>query len=70
MPEPAATPQESVMLGLLLRTRARALWNRVRQAVAEAPIRLSAAAILTSVIWLGLYGMFRLVFQQLRRTPL
>ena len=58
------------MLGLLLRVKARALWNRIRQAVDEAPLRLSAAVLLIALIWFGLYWMFSLVFHQLKRTPL
>jgi len=57
-------------LGLLLRVRGRAVVNRVAQAVHDAPIRLVAAVLLIGLIWFGLYGLFRLVFVQLSRTPL
>ncbi len=60
----------STRLGLLFRVKARSVWNRVRQAVDEAPVRLSAALVLIGVIWLGLYWLFRLVFEQFQRTPL
>lgn len=57
-------------LGLLLRVRGRGLWNHLRQAVHEAPLRLSASTILIAVIWAGIYYMFHIVFHQLQRTPL
>jgi len=62
----AASPK----LGLLFRAKARAGWNRFDRAMHEAPIRLAAAVILIGLIWLGLYGLFRLVFDQFERTPL
>jgi len=58
------------LLGLLLRVRARGLWNRVCHAVDDAPLRVSASVVLVAVIWLGVYFMFRAVFAQLQRTPL
>ncbi len=70
MAEANTKPVASTKLGLLLRIRARTVYNRSTQAFAEAPIRLSAAIFLVSVIWFGLYGLFRLVFIQLGRTPL
>ncbi len=57
-------------LGLLLRVKTRTLWNRTRQAALEAPVRLSAAIVLVSAIWFGLYWLFRIVFDQFKRTPL
>jgi len=66
---PALDATES-KLGLLLRARGRAVVNRVAQAVHDAPIRLVAAVLLIGLIWFGLYGLFRLVFVQLSRTPL
>lgn len=57
-------------LGLLLRVRGRLVHNRTTQALREAPIRLTAAILLVGLIWMGLYGLFHLVFRQLSRTPL
>jgi len=70
MADSARVIYSSSRLGLLLRTRARTLRNRTVQAVKDAPIRLGAALLLVSLIWLGLYGLFDLVFKQLNRTPL
>lgn len=70
MTEPHAIPLAQPQLGLLLRVKVRSLWNRTRQAVDEAPVRLSAAVILVALIWFGLYWLFYLVFAQFRRTPL
>ncbi len=70
MSESVGAAPTAVKLGLLLRVRARALTNRVRGAILEAPIRLATAATLIVVIWLGLYQLFWLVFVQLQRTPL
>jgi len=58
------------MIGLLLRTKLRGLVNRVRHAVDEAPVRISAAAMLIGLVWLGLYFLFTGVFLQINRTPL
>ncbi|MFQ5590340.1 MAG: hypothetical protein ACE5HE_04170 [Phycisphaerae bacterium] len=57
-------------LSLLLRVRAKGLWNHLRQAVDETPLRLFASTVLIGVIWVGIYFMFHVVFQQLERTPL
>lgn len=57
-------------LGLLLRVKACAMRNRLRQAVNDSPVRLLVALILILLIWFGLYELFHAVFQQLRRTPL
>jgi len=59
------------LLGLLLRMKTRSLWNHVVQAAAEAPIRVSVAVLLVTLIWIGLYFLFWLIFQQFdQRTPL
>ncbi|MGB2984410.1 MAG: hypothetical protein WBE26_00890 [Phycisphaerae bacterium] len=70
MADAGAAASSHSMLGLLLRVKARAAWNRTRQAVNEAPVRLSAAVILIALIWFGLYWLFWLVFKQFERTPL
>ncbi len=70
MSDGATTYYPRPMIGLLLRTKVRGLLNRVRHAVDEAPIRLSAATILVGLVWLGLYFLFVGVFQQINRTPL
>ena len=57
-------------LGLLIRVRGLTLFNRIREAVVEAPVRVAATALLVSVVWVGLYGLFWAVFAQIRRTPL
>ena len=64
--EPAARP----MIGLLLRVKARSIYNHARHAVAEAPLRAGTAVVLIALIWLLLYGIFLVVFRQLQRTPL
>ncbi|MBI4716666.1 MAG: hypothetical protein HY763_02595 [Planctomycetes bacterium] len=65
-----APPVAPSLLGLLFRVKARTILNRLRLTVQEAPVRLTATVFLVAVIWVGLYGMFYLVFEQLRRTPL
>jgi ABC-2 type transport system permease protein len=70
MADTAGVVATAPRLGLLLRVRARTVYNRVGQAIRGAPIRLAAAVFLVSLIWLGLYGLFRVVFMQLSRTPL
>lgn len=70
MPDSTSTILPRPLLGLLLRIKARAIWNRVYQGVYEAPLRVSATAVLIAVIWLGLYFLFHLVFNQFKRTPL
>lgn len=62
----SATPK----LDLLFRTRARAIANGIRNAIHEAPVRISTAAILIGVIWYGLYRLFEAMLIQLDRTPL
>jgi ABC-2 type transport system permease protein len=57
-------------LGLLLRIRGVATWNRLRGAVQEAPVRLAVTALLIALIWAGLYRLFQLVFLSLERSPL
>ncbi len=57
-------------LELLFRARGQAAANRLAQAVREAPIRIATAVVLVGLIWLGLFGLFRMVFAQLERTPL
>lgn len=69
MADAALAPAGS-MLGLLLRVKFRSLWNRVRQAADEAPLRLFVTVSLVAVIWYGLYWLFDKVFLQLSRTPL
>src|SRR3972149_3337752 len=70
MTEAATVDAVGPRLGFLLRVRGQAVTNRVAQAVRGAPVRLAAAVLLIGLIWLGLYGLFRLVFAQLSRTPL
>ncbi len=70
MAEVSEACQPRSLLGLLLRVKVRAVFNRVRQAVDEAPVRVTAAVVLVGLIWLGLYWLFWLVFDQFRRTPL
>ncbi len=57
-------------LGLLLRVQARSVYNRSRQAIQESPVRVATAVILVGLIWMGLYGLFTLVFNEFERTPL
>src|SRR3989338_4001539 len=70
MTEAATVDAVGPRLGLLLRVRGQAVTNRVAQALRDAPVRLAAAVLLIGLIWVGLYGLFRLVFVQLSRTPL
>src|SRR3990172_2173803 len=70
MSESPALNAIGAKLGLLLSVRGRAVSNRVAQAVRDAPVRLAAAVLLIGLIWVGLYGLFRLLFVQLSRTPL
>jgi ABC-2 type transport system permease protein len=58
------------MFPTLVGVKIRTARNRVVQAVREAPIRISAGVLLTGLVWIGLYGLFRAVFLQLHRTPL
>ena len=59
-----------VLLGLLLRIRAKAFMNSFRQAIDQGPLRLTATVVLVAIVWFGLYGLFWLVFDQFKRTPL
>lgn len=70
MNEIPAFDADGAKLGLLLSVRSRTVSNRIAQAVRDAPLRLAAAVLLIGLIWVGLYGLFRLVFVQLSRTPL
>lgn len=70
MPETISPSLSRPMLGLLLRVKARAIYNHARHAVAEAPLRVGTAALLIGLIWLLLYSLFKVVFQQLEKTPL
>ncbi len=69
MVETAATIG-AARLGLLFRARWQTSANRLAQAVRESPVRIATAVLLIALIWLGLYYLFRLVFEQLQRTPL
>ena len=70
MSDSALVAQAGPKVGLLFRVRVRALGNRIRGAVREAPIRIGTAALLIGLTWYGLYKLFWLVFVQLQRTPL
>jgi len=70
MSETPAFDAVRAKLGLLLSVRSRTVTNRIAQAVHDAPLRLAAAVLLIGLIWVGLYGLFRLLFVQLSRTPL
>jgi ABC-2 type transport system permease protein len=59
-----------VSLDVLVRIKVRSVWNRLRQGVDEAPLRLFATVIFAAVVWVGMYFLFRLIFDALRRTPL
>src|SRR5262245_29594110 len=56
--------------GLLARLRARIVWNHIRCAAMEAPIRLALTALFVVIIWMGLYALFYHVLGLLRNTPL
>jgi len=70
MIDAVASLHGSPKLGLLIRVRSRLAYNRATQAMDEAPFRLTAAVLLVGMIWIGLYGLFSMVFRQLSRTPL
>ena len=57
-------------LRLLLRTRVRAVRNRLAQTAQESPLKLAVAGGFLAFIWVGLYVLFWAVFDQLQRTPL
>ncbi len=67
---PVSSTTGRPLVGLLFRTKLRSLRNRVYQAVDEAPLRVAVTVLLISVIWYGLFQLFHLVFQQLKRSPL
>ena len=48
------------MLGLLLRVKARSIYNLARHAIDVAPLRVATAVMLIVLIWFMLYGLFRL----------
>ncbi len=48
---------------LLTRMKARATWNHIRGVVEEAPVKVFAAGVFVSVIWLALYELFLVVFR-------
>lgn len=66
-PSPEALPSR---FPLLMRLRGRLVWNHVRCAAAEAPIRLALTVLFVVIIWMGLYALFFHVFALLRSTPL
>jgi len=66
----AVAHRPATRLDLLYRTRARAAANRLSQSLREAPLRIVAAIAMVLVIWLGLWGLFHVLFLQLSRTPL
>ena len=70
MPDADRPFEAKPRLMLLLDVRVQSIRNRLRQALADAPVRLLATFALVVVIWLGLWGLFELVFTQIRRTPL
>lgn len=70
MSESFSCADERSQLGLLLRVKARSLFNRVRQTALDAPVRVSAGVILIGVVWMGLYFLFYAVFWQFKQTPL
>lgn len=70
MPEAPAAHPDRALLGLLLRVKVRAVWNRFQESVNRGPIRLAAGVLLVALVWFGLYALFYLVFDQFRRTPL
>ena len=55
---------------LLLRTRLLALRNHSLDVVRASPIRIASTAGFILLIWAGLYGLFRTVFEYFERTPL
>ncbi len=57
-------------VGLLLRVKLRAAGNQLASAVAEAPLRFAMTMGFLVAIWLGLYFLFRTVFEYFQRTPL
>jgi len=70
MLDPSVSYSNASLLAPLLRMKLRSTRNRFMQAVAEAPVRLSAGVLLVGLVWLGLYGLFFAVFYQIDRTPL
>ena len=70
MPDAPSPWNSRTRIGMLMRYRARAVWNRVQQAADEGPVRLAATVILVSLVWIGLYFLFGVVFHQFHRTPL
>jgi ABC-2 type transport system permease protein len=70
MPEALKNAGPPSRLGLLIRVKARALVNRIQEAVVDAPLRVTATVLLVSVVWIGLWALFWTVFVHIRRTPL
>ncbi len=56
--------------GLLVRTKLRALFNHLREVVAEAPVKLYATAVFITLIWLALYLLFFNVFRYFQMSLL
>ena len=59
-----------VGVGLLLRTKLRALWNRIVQGASTSPIKVSTTIVFLAAIWLGLYALFVNIFRYVGQTPL
>lgn len=59
-----------VGVATLLRVRFRALGNHLTAVMAESPLKVAGTAGFVVLIWAGLYGLFRLVFEYLETTPL
>ena len=56
--------------GLLLRLKLTILRNLLVGALADSPIKLAAGAAFLVLIWLGLFGLFDVIFRQFEKTPL
>jgi len=71
MPSSAeATAVPLAGLSLLVRVKLRALANRVTVAITEAPVRFGATALCIGMVWIGLYFLFRAIFEYLKQSPL
>lgn len=61
---------EPVGVGLLMRTKIRALSNRIRQGASQSPVKVATTAAFLAAIWLGLYVLFVTIFRYFEQTPL
>ena len=68
-PSPQTT-SATVDFSLLVALKLTVLRNMLRQAASQSPLKLAVGVVFLGLIWLGLYALFRLIFESFDKTPL